>query len=334
MRAAVSIATPLLCAVALLTPRAWAGGGVTLTWAAPAGCPTEAEARAAMERLIGRPLRGESGKQAEVRIAIASAGERAWKARVTIAGSDDAAPQERLIDGETCAAAADAAIVAAALAIEPPAPPPPAPAPPPPAPAPPPPAPKPQAPAEPPEPPADRPAGQTSRLLLRPGMRVLAGVDFGSLPAPSPGVEIAALLSFGDNRVELRGAAWMSQETTLSFRPATGATFSLFVGGARYCRTFFRVVLELAGCAGLEAGALRGKGFGVMLPGAATSPWIAPGLGLLGLWSISSRFAISFGAEGLVPAARPSFTLGGLGEIYRPPAFTGRGLLGLQVTFR
>jgi hypothetical protein len=163
---------------------------------------------------------------------------------------------------------------------------------------------------------------------------VLADADFASLPAPSPGVEIAALLSFGDNRVELRGAAWMSQSTTLSYRPATGAGFSLYVGGARYCRTFFQVVFEVAGCAGLEAGALRGTGFGVKMPVSATSPWIAPELGLLGLWSISSRFAISFGAEGLVPAARASFTLGGLGEIYRPPAFTGRGLLGLQATFR
>jgi hypothetical protein len=152
MRAAASIATPLLCVLALLAPRAQAGDGVALTWEAPAGCPTEAEARAAMERLLGRPLRGESGKQAEVRIAIASAGERAWKARVSIAGRDDVAPQERRIDGETCAAAADAAIVAAALAIEPPAPPPPAP--PPSAPAP--------HPTEPSEPPADRAAGQAT----------------------------------------------------------------------------------------------------------------------------------------------------------------------------
>lgn len=165
-------------------------------------------------------------------------------------------------------------------------------------------------------------------------MRVLAGVDFASLPSPSPGVEIAALLSFGDNRVELRGAAWAPESTTLSFRPGVGASLSLFVGGARYCRTFFNVVFELAGCAGLEAGALRGTGFGVKMPVSATSPWIAPGLGLLGLWSISSRLAISFGAEALVPATRASFTIGGLGEIYRPPSFTGRGLLGIQATFR
>jgi hypothetical protein len=186
-------------------------------------------------------------------------------------------------------------------------------------------------PAPAPAPPVEKPAAVVEAgPRVHPAVRASAGADFASLPALAPGADFALLVLFGANRVEIRGSAWVPQPATATSMPGAGGQISLLAAGLRYCRAFVQRTLELGGCGGLEAGALLARGYGVTMPVSGGGPWVAPGLGLLGLWNISPSFSLALALDGLVPVLRERFVLAGLGEIYRPPPVTGRALLGLE----
>jgi hypothetical protein len=318
---------PALCAGALLALRGAAIAGeppaasVDVTWSAPPECPTEPAVRASVLGLLGRSQPPAGAPPIPVRMTASRSAQGTWSVRIEIEHPGSAAPHERHLDGDTCAEVADAAAVVTALAIAPSL----ATLPPEKAPA---------APATPKDPPPDRAAAPSRSPKLRPGLRVLGGADFASLPSPAPGAVIGAVLLLGDNRFEILAAGWFPMRATSAARSTAGGNIGLLTGGARYCRTFLQLPVELAGCAGFEAGALIGGGFGVQQPATSTSPWFAPGLGLLGLYPISPAFALALGVDGLVPVARGAFALDGLGEVYRAPSISGRALGGVELRFR
>jgi hypothetical protein len=322
--AATPIAATFSTAVLLSTAaRAAEPADVTLRWTAPASCPDEAHVRAAVEAVAGHPLHAPGAPRVTVAIEAAPSGEGAWAVRIAVAHPGDAAPRERRIEGASCAEVADAAAVAVALALAAEA-----------------------APPEPPRrppvlvpavatPPADDPhelPPEPEAPPLHPGLRVLAGADFASLPGPAFGVEVAGLLGFGANRVELRGAAWLPK--TAEATAMADARIALYVAGVRYCRFVLQGTVDIGGCAGIEAGALVGSSQGVTHPGSGTSPWLAPELGALGAWEFSRYVALSLGLSGLVPVVREHFEIAGLGDVYQPPPLTFRALVGLEVRFR
>jgi hypothetical protein len=176
------------------------------------------------------------------------------------------------------------------------------------------------------------PASDTARVHA--GVRASGGVDFASLPAPAPGAEVAVVVLFGANRVELHGSAWVPQPATAASTPMAGGEISLLAAGLRYCRAFVQRTLEVGGCGGLEAGALLGRGFGVAAPVSGTAAWVAPVLGVLGLWNVSPSISFAFAMDGLVPVLREPLILTGLGALHRAPPATGRALLGLEARFR
>jgi hypothetical protein len=319
---AKSIAVAALCGATLRPSPARAGepADVDLRWSAPAAppaCPDQAHVRAAVERLAGRPLRSPGGARVPVSIEVAPS-ERGWEVRITIEHPGDAAPRERRIHGPTCPEVADAAAVVVAVALAEGAAPPP---------------PRVRVPIVV-EPPADRPAEPPlpDGPALHPGLRLFGGADFASLPAPTFGVEVAAVLVFGANRLEARGALWLPE--TAETQAMASAQISLDAAGARYCRTFLQSAIELGGCAGVEVGALRGISNGVRHPASGASPWVAPGLGLLGEWAFAPHLSLALGLDGLVPVVRKSFEVAGLGQLYRPPPVTARALFGLETRFR
>ena len=87
-------------------------------------------------------------------------------------------------------------------------------------------------------------------------------------------------------------------------------------------------------CAGVEAGVMHATGFGVDHPGAGSEPWIAPVVGLRARVPIGDRFAMTAGGDVLVPLDRPEFLVPGVGDVYRPPAVTGRLLGGVEIRLR
>ncbi len=309
----------VLSAVTLLASPAGAEApaDVVLSWSAPAGCPDEAYLRAAVERIAGRALRSPGGPRIPVRIEAMPSEGGAWTVRIAIEPLGAAAPRERRLDGPTCAEVADAAAVVVAVAIaQAPAPTPPAPVP------------------VVVEPGPDHAAQPAPAPELRPGLRVFGGMDFASLPAPSFGVEVAAVLVSGADRVEVRGSGWLPEQAMAASPAMAGAHVSLVAAGARYCRALVQHTIDLGACAGVEAGALLGNSFGVTHPASGAAPWVAPDLGVLGLWNLTRRFSLALELDGLVPLVRESFQIGGVGAIYRPPPVTGRALLGLELHFR
>lgn len=321
--------------------------GVELGWVAPPGCPGEAAVRAEIERLAGRSLGAGTGATLHA-AAVVSHGPRGWRAKIALI-EDGELPREREIEGETCAEVADAAAVIVALAIDSAAgvlPPPPLSVP-----LPPPPLSEPLPPPLPhiawrPRPPAFRLARPEARPAARSasprraaksfdlGFKTMGGVDFRSLPAPAVGFGLGAFVSLSRNRIEVFVAGWLPEVAAAPQRPYAGADISLVVGGARYCRLLVGSPLGLAGCGGIEIGAMTATSFGVPVSGAGSALWLAPELGVLGLLNPSHTVSLSFELTGLAPSTRQAFWITGLGEVYRPPALTGRAVLGVEAHFR
>lgn len=329
--------------VALAAPRS---ADVELVWSALPGCPREAAVRAEIERLVGHALG--AGADAPLHAAAwVTHDQRGWRARIAITGDGDG-PREREIEGETCAQVADAAAVIVALAIDPAVgssltarPPAPSSPPPPPLPRPPlllpPPAAAPPGLAvpQPALPPVSRssPGRSTSRSFGL-GIKAAGGVDLLSFSTPAIGFGVGGFLSLSRNRIELFATGWLPEVASMPRRPYVGAEVSLLVGGARYCRTLVEGTIGLAGCGGIELGAMTATSFGVTARGSGSSFWLAPGLGIVGLLNPSRRYTLSFELAGLTPSVRRSFWITGLGEVYRPPELTVRAVVGAEVTFR
>jgi len=319
-----SLTLTAVCAVTLCpTPaRAARPVDVDLRWSAPEAspeappCPEEARVRAAIERLARRPLRSPGGSPVRVAIDVTPV-QGAWTVRIAIEHPGEAAPHERRIRGATCTEVADAAAVVVAVALAEGAAsrlrPAPAPG---------------VVPVEHPAESLPLPVGPAVRAALR----VSGGADFASLPAPTFGVEPALVIVVGPDRVELGGSLWLPE--TAQGTAMASAQVSLAAAGARYCRAFLPGAVEIGGCVGLEAGALRGSGGGVTHPASGASPWVAPGLGVLGEWAFAAHLSLAVGLDALVPVVRDSFQVAGLGELYRPPPVTARALLGLETRFR
>jgi hypothetical protein len=254
----------------------------------------------------------------QVAVDVASSAAGAWTVRIAITNPGDAVSRERSIEGATCAEVTDAAAVAIAMAIAAPRP-----------------STVPVAEVPPPlEPPRDVPeAPRVRRRAMHGGVRVLAGADFASLPAPTFGAEIAGSWLFGANRLEALGSAWLPVQAASTTRATAGAHLSLFTGGARYCRMFLERKLDVGACGGLEAGAIRGMSYGVTRPGSGVGAWVAPSVGLLGQWAFSGPLSLELRLDGLVPLLRESFQIAAVGEIYRPPPVSGRALLGVEAHF-
>jgi hypothetical protein len=295
-----------LALAALALPARAGAPAVDLRWSAPGACPDEAAVRAAVERLVSRPLGDPAEARIHVRITVGPAADAPWSATIAVARAEDPAPRERRLEAPTCAELAEASAVAVALALDPPAPPAP-PAPPPPAPPPP---------------------------RLRPVLRASAGVDLFALPHPAPGAELALGLLFGANRVEIAGAAWIPS-TAASVTPGLGAHLSLIAGAARYCRAFLEAPLEIGGCLSFEGGVAGGSAFGPRPGSAGAAPWIAPGARAFGAYPLSQSFALTLALDLLVPLTRTAFSLEAPYEqLHRTPPATGRALAGLEARFR
>jgi hypothetical protein len=165
-------------------------------------------------------------------------------------------------------------------------------------------------------------------------MGALAGVDAASLPGAAPGVGLLGAMDIGANRFELQALAWLPKHASLAGHTTVGGDIGLYAGALRYCRGLFDGVLDLAPCAGLEAGALVATNVvGLSPPRVSVGPWIAPELGVMGVFRASARFVVSLEVDGLVALEQPQFVVTSAGSVFQPRWGTGRVLLALHVRF-
>jgi len=105
----------LVCAsAALVCAEALAKEPVSLSWKAPAGCPTEADVRAEIDRLLGTS-KAEAPLEVIVIVTRNEAGRH--HAKLDIKGEDG--PTTREVDAASCAAVSDAAALIVAMTIDP-----------------------------------------------------------------------------------------------------------------------------------------------------------------------------------------------------------------------
>ncbi|MCA9712581.1 MAG: hypothetical protein KDK70_42525, partial [Myxococcales bacterium] len=119
--------------------------------------------------------------------------------------------------------------------------------------------------------------------------------------------------------------------------PDVAVRIDLVGGELRGCGALRpRPWLELLPCAGVELGAMRGRGEGDGLATGRTSwqPWVAMALTPAVVLRVHRRVGIWAGGSLVVPLRRPGFQLRDqLEEAYRVAPVAGRGTLGVELSF-
>ncbi len=233
----------------------------------------------------------------------------------------DPLAQERMLDGD--AVGAVAAKAEPVVGDEPPPVPEPAPVPEPEA--------KPEATPEP-QVVKQSPAPPRARAL-RGALRVSGGLAFGDLPGVGATLRLTPALVWPRVRIELEAAYGPVRRARFDDRPEVGADLQLAAAALRACPLFRRKRLELAVCAGLEMGAMYGRGVGFALATDGRLLWAALHLMPALFVVVHPRAALFFAVEGQVALVRPRFVVEGFGAVYRALPGGARGLLGVEVRF-
>lgn len=205
---------------------------------------------------------------------------------------------ERTLTGSSCRAVSEAAVVVVALMIDPLA-------------------------------VSEAPPVLDAPPSLRWSVGLWASADTHVLPSLSPGAGLSVGLTLPSGfGLELQGQAFLPQATVAT----PGATMTLFTGAVGARRDFEFGVFFLAPVLALEAGALRGRSFGLTNPAVNTAPWVA-GRGGVALGLVWKFLRVGVRAEVVIPVTRPRFVAEGVGPLYTPAFIGGRGAFTIEVLF-
>lgn len=326
-----------------------------LRWDAPASCPSAVQLQASVERNLGRALDDRDAAALRVDAGAHPRADGRWalRLRLTTHEPDGASTTvERALVTDSCSLLADAAALIVTVAIDPergmalaaagptvadtsePTPPAAVPVPPvaalpaaaaSPTAA----APAPATAREPPGAPAPPPPVRKDRLRWT--LAAAAGLEVGALPRPTAGVLVRTGLLAPRLRAELGFAHFFEQEVRSSGTDAGGA-MRLTAGQLWVCPRLFAGPVELPLCAGLELGAMRGRGVGLRDPGIDRVPWVAVLAAARVLWAPVRRLALVADVGLAVPLGRVRFVFDDVaGDVHRAAPVGFRGGLGLEL---
>jgi len=167
--------------------------------------------------------------------------------------------------------------------------------------------------------------------MLRVGIPAAAVLAIGPLPGIAGGVAGALALLHRRVRVELGATFLPAKRARFDARPAAGGELRLVAADARVCPRWQWGGLGLDACAGVQAGAVHGRGFGIDQPATTRQPWVALTVGPRLSYAPIRWLAIGLGADLLVPFVRPAFTVESLGRLWRPLPAGFLGMLGVEL---
>lgn len=322
------MSNPLLLAalVAASDARVEPSDAPSVAWIAPASCPGGARLRGAIERRLGRPLADDEVKLSGV---VVDDGD-AWSVTLQIAIGERSST--RTLTATDCGALTEAAAlvvavsldaVQAASMLESPAPAPTPSTPPPPA----------RAPTPPVTDPVDAPTDERSRTPPQISIGVAGGVGVGATPSVAAAVTMQTGVWWRRAAITL-GGHWQSPRSA----SIAGGSVAVQMGAAdvRGCGRFTRGRLDVPLCAGLEVGAMRGRGS--VAPGSRTRVglWLGA-IASLELWGrVHRNLDLGVAAIAGVPIVRPSFQLRGPGPavaVFAPAPVVARVVAGIRVMF-
>jgi hypothetical protein len=300
---------------------------LTLTWLGPTGCPTAADVRAEVERLVRFPR----GQEPSALVADGRVENSDGRWRLRLHTERDGVEGERELEADSCASLAHAATLVIALAFgvgESAAPPPPPPAEerpsrPPPRPhvveAPPPPPPPPPPPATPPPPPPAAPPPAPAHVVVAapapprtPLVWSLAAetrVSSGPFPGVDWGAGAGLDAAKGRVVVGLRAVSWLPADDAIAGMSTrmqlAGAGLALSVCGI----ALERARLSLAACAVGGGAALAGTSTGGLSARSVTAPWYWAGGAVRVRVRLWRGLHLEARAESATSLTRPKFAL-------------------------
>jgi len=329
--------------------------GLEIDWQAPGGCPQAAELRARVESLVGA-----AAERADLTVTgrVAQAGEK-WTLVLELVRLDSR--ESRTLSDRACRGLAEAAALVIAVAIDPRAsgigapvpedrtvneavpedstvvPPPPAPATVVPV------VPVVEGPVRVPvtEPIVTAPVVETRPLAPRiaVSVKVGGGVGFVRLLPGVHGVIDGGLAVGGRGwRVEASGL-FVPPVRETSDTPGIGGVFRVGAGELRGCGVpaLRGGVLGFPLCAGLQLGAMHGKGegAGLAVQQSARSLWAALRVGPALRWRPrDGRVALWLGVDAVVALTRPLFRTAGMVTVHETGRFGGQATVGVEVRLR
>lgn len=165
------------------------------------------------------------------------------------------------------------------------------------------------------------------------GLRIGAGV--GGLLLPNAGLGLSLAPFLGTGRIHVRAVAQYWAPQTVAFDPQrdVAGELQLVTGGVRVCPQLRWDRVRIPLCAGVDAGAVlgRGTGYDLVTSRSAREPWagavLEPGVTV----GVTSRVSLWFALEGVVSLYRPRFAVAGAPESWTAGAGAVRGLFGVQV---
>lgn len=323
------------CAVAaLLVCQEALADRLALTWTAPADCPQAATAEARVRQLAGAGQAAETTEAPELSasVLIAKSAQNRWSATLKLGAST------RLLEGESCAEVADAAIVILAMTVDPEAvqeppddleatdssAPASAVA-----------ADRPAVPVAAPQPPRAEPQSVPEKELAPVpgpptapapwGASLRSFGEWGMLPAPSWGGVVALHAGWRAHLLELAALALLPRDAVLE-GSTKGGEFWWFGAQLTGCQLLARPAFL---CAGFEAGRLSGAGFGTREERTGHALWAAPGVELLFAPSLGGGLSLEISAGIFIALLKPEFAIEGLGVVHQPGPVSARLELGI-----
>jgi hypothetical protein len=292
-------------------------GALTISWQAPAGCPSRDDLRAEIARLLGGDIRVPQGGDIKARAQVSHGQTWSLAVETELAGR----PGQRSIEAASCQDLADATALIIALMIDPNAV---------------------AAHATPPKPvPATPPAETDPALQRKPrAMQYLLGIhtvgSYRTLPSFDVGLGGGVGLAGRRWRVELRGTYGLRRDQKAMAATPAGAygQFNLTAAALAACFNLGREGLAFGACADAELGVVSAQGVGVSESLPAQTLWSALGAGAYAAIPLGPHFRIPLHVDVLAPLRRTEFVFKNEpGRVFQTPAVGVRISLGVELHF-
>jgi hypothetical protein len=297
------------------------GGTFAFAWHAPEGCPSQAQIRSEIVRLLGGSIPRADGGDLEVHAEVEHG--VAWSVALTTRHAGRTG--SRSIAAPSCQSVAEATALIIALMIDPDA----------------------VAahaqdaePAPPPAPSLDADGGPPAVAHSSQPMDWLVGVhtqvSLGTLPGVDVGMGVGVGLHGRRWSMEMRGTYGLRRDQVArsSALPGAYGRFQIWTGALSGCFNLGTPGVALGPCAVAEAGVVSAEGYGPIAGAAQRAPWVALGAGGYLSFALGGHVRATLHGDVLLPVWRPAYVFSEVpGAVFRAPAVGGRALASIGWRF-
>jgi hypothetical protein len=292
----------------------------SLSWQAPAECPSSDDVRAEVARLLGGQNHLPAGQEFKASAQVDHA--QTWS--VSIQTEWAGRSGRRAIEAASCQDVADATALILALVIDPtvvatppmrthpPAPPSPA------------------------SPVASPPAAQPQPVPVDFLFGVHAAGSEGTLPSIDIGLGGSVGMVVRRFRVELRAAYGLRRDQIANAAAPAGAygRFNLFAGTLSACFNLGPEAWAFGPCADAEVGVASAEGFGISESYQAHRLWLATGAGGYAAIALGRHWYVPLHLDILAPIRRPEFVFNNVPDrVFQVPSLGARASVGIELRF-